>query len=117
MDSTQQRSLLITDIMTSLRDRYRGTGYRVLPHVQITLPSGEVRRADIVVDAGPWDPAATEPSKPIVSWKSVARRTGQVCRVRDTSVCCQIQMLRISTGLDSLLSREQNMNDEASSWH
>jgi hypothetical protein len=65
--STQRRSLLITDILVGLRQRYRDTDYRVLPRMRISLPViDEVRYPDVIVDAGPLQPDALEPSQPVI---------------------------------------------------
>jgi hypothetical protein len=65
--STQQRAALKADILTALHALCRGTGYRVYSSIHIVLPSiQEVRYPSIVVDAGPYIPDATEPSRPIL---------------------------------------------------
>lgn len=65
--STQQRTALKTDILAALHAKCRGTGYRVYPSIRIVLPSiQEVRYPSIVVDAGLFDPDATEPTKPVL---------------------------------------------------
>lgn len=65
--STQQRAALKADILTALHSKCRGTGYRVYTSIHIVLPSiQEVRYPSLIVDAGPYIPDATEPSRPIL---------------------------------------------------
>jgi len=65
--STQQRAALKADILAALHARNRDTRYRVYSSIRIVLPSiHEVRYPSIVVDAGPYIPEATEPSKTVL---------------------------------------------------
>lgn len=65
--STQQRAALKAEILAALHAKCRGTGCRVLSAIRIILPSiQEVRYPSLIVDAGPYIPDATEPSRPIL---------------------------------------------------
>jgi len=65
--STQQRAALKGDILAALHARCHGTVYRILSSIRIVLTSiQEVRYPSLIVDAGPYMPDATEPSKPVL---------------------------------------------------
>lgn len=65
--STQQRAALKADIFAAMHGKCRGTGYRVYSSIHVVLPTiQEVRYPSIIVDAGPFDHDATEPSNPVI---------------------------------------------------
>ena len=92
--STQQRAALKADILAALHAKFRGTGCRVYSSIRIVLPSiQEVRYPSLVVDAGLFDPDATEPSKPILII--------DIGRDRDWSALLEAQYLYVPDDADA----------------
>jgi hypothetical protein len=89
--STQARSLMISDIVAVLRPATRGTGMRVLVNFRIQYAE-EVRYPAVVIDAGPYVPDATEPSRPYA--------VIDVDRRRDWSALHDVRYLSLKTGDD-----------------
>ncbi|MGO4569051.1 hypothetical protein AB4Z52_29390 [Rhizobium sp. 2YAF20] len=89
--STQARSLLIGDIVAILRPAVRGTGMRILPGIRVVV-GREVRYPAVVVDAGPYLPEATEPSRPVM--------IVDVDRQRDWSALPDVRYLSMEIGDD-----------------